>query len=259
MKILFVGEIVSDPGMEVVREFLPTIIKEHSPDLVLANVENLSGGRGFTKRDLVDMSMLGIDYFTGGDHIFWQRGTDEIIDELPVVRPANYPSEPAGKGYAIVDLGSKGKALIINVLGRTTFNSSGSLLEDPFRTVKRILEETSGENITASIVDFHGDGTSEKIAFSFYFDGKLTAVVGSHTHVPTCDGRFLPLGTGFITDVGMCGAIDSALGVKKEIVINMFLTGRLQRFEWESTGTKAFRSVLFDTDTKQVLRIDKLI
>ncbi len=259
MKILFVGEIIAGSGRRTVARVLPDIIKEHTPDLVLANAENMSGGRGITEDNVAEMQQLGIDYFTGGDHIFWRAGTDEIIDRLPIIRPANYPEGTPGKGFAEIDAGKSGKVLLINLMGRTSFSSVFSYLDDPFRKADQILEQTEDTKYSAIVVDFHAESTSEKMALAFYLDGRVDAVLGTHTHVPTCDGMVMPKGTIYISDVGMTGIIDSVLGVNKEIIIQLFLTARNQRFEWENTGRKAFRSVLLNTETKSIERVDKLI
>ena len=259
MKILFVGEIVAKPGREIVQKFLPEIIKEHKPDAVFANCENLSGGRGITEEKIEQMKMVGIDYFTSGEHIFHERGTTDFIENVPVLRPANYPKGTPGSGYKIIDLGRKGKVLLINLMGITSFGGKNSFLDNPFVRIDEILEETKNENIDAKIVDFHAEATSEKYSMGFYLDGRVDAVLGTHTHVPTCDNMVLPKGTLYITDIGMCGAIDSSLGVKVDITIKMFLTAMNQHFEWESAGRKAFRSVLLDLQAKTIVRIDKII
>ena len=259
MKILFVGEIVAKPGREIVQKFLPEIIKEHKPDVVFANCENLSGGRGITEEKIEQMKMAGIDYFTSGEHIFHEKGTTDFIENVPVLRPANYPKGTPGSGYKIIDLGRKGKVLLINLMGITSFGGKNSFLDNPFVRIDEILEETKNENIDAKIVDFHAEATSEKYSMGFYLDGRVDAVLGTHTHVPTCDNMVLPKGTLYITDIGMCGAIDSSLGVKADITIKMFLTAMNQHFEWESAGRKAFRSVLLELQAKTIVRIDKII
>jgi len=259
MKILFVGEIVAKPGREIVQRFLPEIIKEHKPDVVFANCENLSGGRGITEEKIEQMKMAGIDYFTSGEHIFHEKGTTDFIENVPVLRPANYPKGTPGSGYKIIDLGRKGKVLLINLMGITSFGGKNSFLDNPFVRIDEILEETKNENIDAKIVDFHAEATSEKYSMGFYLDGRVDAVLGTHTHVPTCDNMVLPKGTLYITDIGMCGAIDSSLGVKADITIKMFLTAMNQHFEWESAGRKAFRSVLLELQAKTIVRIDKII
>ena len=259
MKILFIGEIVAEPGRKIVKNILPEIVKEYSVDFVVANVENLSGGKGITRENIEEMKIAGVDFFTGGDHIFWFKGTEDFIDEIPLVRPANYPEGTMGKGYQVVDSGKNGSILIMNLLGRTFSSDASAYVEDPFRTADRILKETKDRDIKVSLLDFHAEASSEKYSLAHYLDGRIDCFVGTHTHVPTADNMALPKGTLFVSDVGMCGAIDSSLGVKVDITIQMFLTGRNQRFDWESAGRKAFRSVLFDTEAKSVLRIDKIV
>ncbi len=259
MKILFVGEIVAGPGRKAAALVLPDVIKEHNPDLVISNIENLSHGRGISEQTVNEVMNIGITAFTGGDHIFWQEGTEDLLDKYPIIRPANYPEGTAGEGHSIIDLGSKGQVLLINLMGRTSFGGPFSFLEDPFRTADKILEKYKDQKFAAIIVDFHAEGTSEKAALGFYLDGRVDAILGTHTHIPTADGHVLPKGTLFLTDVGMTGNIDSVLGVKKEIILKLFLTALNQRFEWEKSGRKAFRSVLLDTVEKTIFRIDKLI
>lgn len=259
MKILYVGEIVAKSGREIVQKFLPEIIKEYKPDMVFANCENLSGGRGITEEKIEQMRMVGIDYFTSGEHIFQEKGTEDFINNVPVLRPANYPEGTVGEGYKIIDSGKKGKVLLINLMGLTSFGGKNAFLDNPFSKIDEILEKTKDEKVDAKIVDFHAEATSEKYSMGFYLDGRVDAVIGTHTHVPTCDNMVLPKGTLYLTDVGMCGAIDSSLGVKVDITIKMFLTAMSQRFEWENAGRKAFRSVLLDLQSKKIVRIDKII
>lgn len=259
MKILMVGEIVASPGRKSVAQVLPHIIKEFGPDLVISNAENLSSGRGAKKEHVQEMMNAGINSFTGGDHIFWLDLYEDIFETLPVIRPANYPDGAPGEGHRVIDLGSKGKVLLINLMGRTSFGGPMALLNDPFRTADSILEQYKDEKFAAKVVDFHAESTSEKIALAFYLDGRVDIFAGSHSHIPTADGMILPKGTMYITDIGMTGNIDSVLGVKKEIIIQLFLSARNQRFEWEKSGRKAFRSVLFDTETKEVIRLDKFV
>ena len=252
MKILFIGDIVAAPGRDIVKSLLLKIKKDNKIDFVVANAENLAHGRGATAETIKEMLTAGVDYFTGGDHLFWQKGFDEEIDGLPVIRPANYPDDVPGKGFAEVDLGKKGTVLLINIMGRTFLNER---INDPFTTVDSILKSFSDKKFSAIVVDFHAEASSEKYAMGFYLDGRVDAMVGTHTHVPTCDERILPEGTMFISDLGMTGIIDSVLGVKKEIIIKLYLSGMNQRFEWETTGKKALRSVIIDTDLRQISRL----
>lgn len=261
MKILLIGDIVASPGRKVVEQILPELKKEHEIDYVIANAENIAHGRGISEETLNEMLNCGVDFFTGGDHVFWQRDSETLFDRYPVIRPANYPStyeQAPGDGYKIVRVDGK-KILIINTMGRTSFGGLNHYLEDPFITTDRILEETKEENPDYILVDFHAEATSEKYAYAYYLDGRVTAVVGTHTHVPTCDNRKLPEGTLFVCDIGMSGILDSVIGVRKEIIIEQVLTARNKRFEWKKTGTKVFRSVLIDTKESTITRLDKEI
>jgi len=256
VRILFIGDIVGRPGRALVGDLLPNLRKSEDIDVVLASADNLAHGRGATRATIEEVLSYGVDLFTGGDHIFHHKGFEEDIEGLPVLRAANYPGDTPGKGYTVLDLGEKGSLLVISLLGRTSFGGPSVYLDDPFRTVDEILLEFSSFDNLVSLVDFHAEATSEKNALGFYLDGRVTGVVGSHTHIPTCDVRVLPSGTMFVTDIGMTGSIDSVLGVRSDIILNLFLTARSQKFEWEDTGTKAFRSVLLDTDSNKIKRLD---
>ncbi len=258
MKILFIGDVVGRAGRETVAEVLPALREEHELDIVISSADNLAGGRGATKGTINEMRDAGVDFFTGGDHIFHYKDFEEDIEDLPVLRAANYPGDVPGKGYAVIDLGEKGSLLLISLLGRTSFGGPLTYLDDPFRTADEILKEFSEKDDLVTLVDFHAEATSEKNALAFYLDGRVDAVVGTHTHIPTCDTRVLPLGTMYVTDVGMTGNIDTVLGVDEEIIIKLFLSARFQKFDWPSTGTKAFRSVLLDIQSNQIKRLDIL-
>lgn len=255
MKILIVGEIVARPGRKTVKEVLPEIIEQEKPDLVVANAENLAHGRGATSGTIAEMQELGIDYFTGGDHLFWHKGFEDEVEDLPVIRPANIKGDYPGKGYVLLETDA-GSVLIINVMSIESHLFSKDNLDNPYLTVEKIIEK-EGKNADAILVDFHAEFTSDKHAMGFYFDGKADVVVGSHSHVPTCDGRVLPKGTLYITDVGMCGNTDSVLGVKKEIIMDRVVHGKKEKFEWALDGRRAFRSVLVDTTAKTIARLDK--
>ncbi len=258
MRILFIGDVVAKPGREIVKEVLSKLKKEEKIDFVVLNAENLAHGRGATVETIKEMRGFGVDFFTGGDHLFWHKGFEDEIEGLPLVRPANYPDSAPGNGYALITHNDK-KILIVNLMGRSSLGGLYPFLDDPFRKADEILAMTLSEKPDITLIDFHADATSEKTAFGFYLDGKVTAIVGTHTHVPTADERTLPNGTMYVTDIGMTGIIDSVLGVKKEIIINQFLTARNQKFEWEEYGQKAFRSVILDTRSKAIQRLDKNI
>lgn len=254
MKLLFIGDIVAKPGRRAVQEHLHEIRNEYDVDLVIANAENLSHGRGASPETLQSMLDAGVDFFSGGDHLFGPRGTEFEFEDWPLIRPYNYPQGTPGDGYKIIEVRNGDRVLLINLMGRTFLNER---LDDPFRAADEILENVKSDNYDFCIVDFHAEATSEKMALAFYLDGRVDAVVGTHTHVPTCDHRKLPKGTLYVTDVGMTGNIDSVIGVEKDIIINLYLTGINQRFEWEESGDRAFRSVLIDTKEKTIDRVDR--
>ncbi len=253
MRILLIGDIVARPGRAAVNEVLPKIIEEENVEFVIANAENLAHGRGATAGTLDEMMDAGVDFFTGGDHLFWHKGFDKEVENYPIIRPANYPETMAGDGYKIVEA-DQARILIINLMGQAFINEPVS---NPFNKIEEILEQVEENSYDISIVDLHAEATSDKIAFGFFVDGKIDAVFGTHTHVPTCDERVLPKGTMFITDAGMTGNIDSVLGVKKEIIIDRVVHANKQRFVWELEGRTEFRSVLVDTDTKEIKRVDR--
>ena len=217
LKIVFIGDIVGRPGRGAVKQFLAAHKEEY--DFVIANGENMSSGRGITYEKYEEMLRAGIDYFTSGNHIWSYSEFVELMNDrrIKVLRPANYPASCPGFGSVEVDVDGV-KLVIVNVLGRV-FMSAG--LEDPFTTVKNIADEHKDAII---IVDFHAEATSEKVALGYYLDGFVSAVLGTHTHVQTADEKILEQGTAFISDVGMCGPENSVLGVKKEIIIEKFLT-----------------------------------
>ncbi|MDA1060843.1 MAG: TIGR00282 family metallophosphoesterase [bacterium] len=252
MKILFVGDIFGAPGRKITKELLPGLIEEHKPDLVLANPENLSHGNGFSSSNIKEMQQAGIEFFTNGNHAWGNKeGASKLDDpKFPVLRPANYPPGVPGRGYEIV----KG-VLVISLIGRIFMKKD---FDCPFRKMDEILEETKGEDLKGIFVDFHAETTAEKYALAFYLDGRVSAVVGTHTHVQTRDERILENGTAYITDVGMTGPYDSVIGVKKEIVLETFLSQVSQKFEPETTGTMVFSAVVvtLDDKTKKALNID---
>ncbi len=249
MNILFIGDIVSRLGREITASLLPKIKKDANISLVIANGENLAGGRGATKDTLEEMQKAGIDYFTSGNHIFWQKDFENEIAQLPILRPANYPDDIAGQGYTIIDSGKEGSVLLINLLGKTNMGGAASA-NCPFRTVDKILNKVENKEIKAVIIDFHAESTSEKQALGYYLDGRISALVGTHTHVPTADPRLLPKGTAYITDAGMTGPRNSVLGVEPEIITKKLTTPYPQRFEWVKTGQAIFNSVIIETESK---------
>lgn len=246
MKILYIGDIVAKIGRRAVAQVLPELKNEKQIDFVIAQSENMSTGNGLTIKAVNEMREAGVDFFSGGNHSFRKKEFNPYFEDssIPVIRPANYPSKAPGRGWAIADT-PFGKVLVINVMGQT-FN--GPQFDHPLKTIDVILEDTKDEKLAATIIDFHGDLTSEKVAIGFYYDGKVSGVVGSHIHVSTADAKVLPGGTAHITDTGMTGPIDSVLGVKKEIIIQRWLDQLPAQHDWPTTGTVQFSSVLIDVD-----------
>ncbi|GBD96263.1 MAG TPA: TIGR00282 family metallophosphoesterase [Nitrospirae bacterium] len=227
MKILFIGDIVGKSGRKAVRKGLPDLVNKLKIDFVIANVENAAGGFGITKAIGEELLALGIDIMTSGNHI-WDK--KEAVTYLPkenrLLRPANYPGGVPGEGSIVMSTSAGEKIGVLNLSGRVFMQP----LDCPFQAAKReipALKEQTG----IIIVDFHAEATSEKCAIGWFLDGEVSAVIGTHTHVQTADEKILPKGTAFITDVGMTGPVNSIIGVKKEQIINKFLTQIPVRFE----------------------------
>jgi 2',3'-cyclic-nucleotide 2'-phosphodiesterase len=223
MKILFIGDIFGRPGRMAVEKILKTYREENNVDFVIANAENLRHGRGVSEKNIKDMQQAGVDFFTSGNHVFDDRELVPFLDnpKLPLIRPANYPPNVPGRGYEIVETALKKKILVINLLGRVFVKEHSDC---PFRKADEILSKFANVKMDAIFVDFHAEATSEKNGLANYLDGRVTAVIGTHTHVATADARILPRGTAYQSDVGFTGPIDSVIGVKKEIMIDHFLT-----------------------------------
>jgi len=225
MNILFIGDIVGKPGREAVKRLLPGIIDKENIDLAVANAENAAGGSGLNSKCADELFSQGIDVLTSGDHIFKRREVLQIIDHPYILRPANLAPRALGKGCCIIE--KKGvKTGVINLQGRVFM----SPIECPFRTAQGLIEEIR-KQASVILVDIHAEATSEKIALSFFLDGEVSLVAGSHTHVQTADEKILPGGTAYISDAGMTGPCDSVIGRKKEKVIERFVTGMPTRFE----------------------------
>ena len=238
IRILFVADVVGHPGRDAVKAILPGLKKELRPDLTIVNGENAAGGFGLTGKIVAELKGAGADVITTGNHVFAQK---DFLSELPnlerVLRPANYPPGAPGKGSCLVEAVGR-QILVMNLMGRI-FTGEG--LDDPFRAADSILAAHPDCRIV--FCDMHAEATSEKSAMGWYLDGRASAVVGTHTHVPTADARVLPGGTAFVTDVGMVGPRDSCIGMDKDLVIQRFLTAVPARFQVAS-GPVTFNSVL---------------
>ncbi len=245
MKILYVGDIMGEPGIEVVQNVVPKLRVKHHIDLVIAQAENVTDGRGITPNDYTRLKKAGIDFCTGGN---WSLHDPSIIPMMndpnqPIIRPANYPSGTPGLGYKYIQTPA-GRVLVVSLLGKIVGKDADKPLDNPLQRIDEILEENTAESRTATIVNFHGDYSSEKVVIGHYLDGRVTGVIGDHWHVPTADGRILPGGTAHITDVGMCGALDASLGVSFDSVIPRWRDGRKTRNILEMDGQRQFNAVL---------------
>ena len=221
MIIAFFGDVVGKPGRQALAGAMPHIRRVHDPDLVIANAENSAGGAGINANGLAEMEQAGVQFFTTGNHVWDKRdGIGQLDEKDNIVRPANYPQGSPGVGCALVP-GTDGRVAIINVQGRLFMPA----LDCPFRTVDRLLDSLPA-SARVIVVDMHAEATSEKIALAWFLDGRVSMVLGTHTHVPTRDARVLTEGTGFVADVGMTGANNSVVGVDKAAIIERFLKMR---------------------------------
>jgi metallophosphoesterase (TIGR00282 family) len=240
MKILAIGDIVGKPGREAVHEFVPDLRREYGLDFVIANGENAAGGFGLTVSTSEEILASGVDIITSGNHIWAQKEIIPYLDEdVPIIRPLNYPAGTPGRGYKLVR-----KVLVVNLIGRTFMNS----YDCPFRTMDALLENISPKP-KIIIIDFHAEATSEKVALGRYLDGRVTAVLGTHTHVGTVDTRLLPGGTAYVTDIGMTGPDDSVIGDDSAAVIQRFLTMMPHHLS-VGRGKPVFNAVMVEVDEK---------
>jgi len=233
MRILFIGDIFGRPGRTIVRERLPELVKQHSVDLIIANGENAAAGFGITGALAEELFEMGIEVLTSGNHIWDKREILEFFESANgnpysparrLLRPANYPSTLPGWGLFQGKTKANVPYAVMNLQGRVFMTSN----DDPFRVADELLKRVTEKVI---LVDIHAEATSEKISMGWYLDGRVTAVLGTHTHIPTADEHVLPNGTAYQTDVGMSGPYDSVIGVQKEQVLHRFLTGLPGRFE----------------------------
>lgn len=225
MIIAFLGDVVGKPGRRTVERIIPRLKDNYTVDLIIANVENAAGGVGITEKAVNELERAGVDFFTSGNHIWDKREGVPLLERNNIVRPANYPGSDHGRGHRVISVGDVPVA-IFNIQGRVFMPP----LDCPFRTIDDCLRKV-GDGCPIKIVDVHAEATSEKKALGWYLDGRVSLVLGTHTHIRTGDAQILPKGTGYVTDVGMTGANDSVLGVSKEAVIKRFLDMRPTRFE----------------------------
>jgi len=253
-----IGDVVGNPGRTILRKALPVVFRKFEIDYCVANVENAAGGFGVTKEVCDEILDLGVDCLTSGNHIWDKKEILGVVDLIPqLLRPLNYPARQPGRGSHV----GKGKrsgvpVATINLSGRVFMHGA---LDDPFEMGLREAERLRSE-AKVILVDMHGEASSEKTAIGFYLDGLASAVVGTHTHVPTCDQRILPRGTAYLTDLGMTGPYESVIGVEKEAVIHRFITGMPSRFE-TAKGDPRFAAAVIEVDpeTGHARAIERLL
>ena len=226
MKILTVGDLVGENGVKKLQEVLPLLRKEENIDFVIVNAENAAGGMGITTKIFQDLLKLNVDAITMGNHTWGKKDVFTFIDHPKILRPANYSKGVVGKGYSIYNCKNK-KIAVMNLIGRTDMNIQS---DNPFTAAEEITNQLQKE-VDMIIVDFHAEATAEKIAMKYFLDGKVTILFGTHTHVQTADEEITPKGTGYITDIGMTGPIDSVIGMDKNASIKRFVTSLPERYK----------------------------
>lgn len=250
VKLLFIGDVIGKPGREALSRELHRIVDRHMVDLVIANGENAAGGFGLTEETAQDMFKCGVQMITSGNHIWDKKDALEYIKrEERIVRPANYPEGTPGRGTTIVKTPGGVKVGILNLEGRVFMNN----LDCPFRCADREIAKLK-EETPVILVDFHAEATSEKVSLGWYLDGRVSAVIGTHTHVQTADERILTAGTAYMTDAGMTGAFDSVIGVKKEEAILKFVSQRPSKFEVAKKDIR-INAVAIEVDEKTGLAL----
>lgn len=254
-KFAFLGDIVGRPGREAARLATKRLRSEFEVEFIIANAENAAHGKGLTFNTANQLLQMGIDVLTSGNHIWAKRDIYDLFElDLPILRPSNYPKGTPGNGFLIISLESGLKIGIINVLGRVFMDP----IDCPFRSVQQIISRPSFSDCI-TIVDVHAEATSEKMALAYYLDGRVAAVLGSHTHVPSADAKIFRKGCAYITDAGMCGVEDSILGVKSNIIVEKFLTSMPTRFELADGDRLVASGVIVECDeeSKRAIRIDQ--
>lgn len=253
-RVLFVGDVYGGPGREAFRALTPLLVKEHGVDLVIVNGENLAGGTGLTRKTVDELFRAGAGCITSGNHVWRQKEAYEVLEEdKRVLRPANYPDGAPGRDYLCLTIRGY-KILIFNLLGRIFMEP----LDSPFQKAEMILKEAA-EETTLIFCDFHAEASSEKMAMGWFLAGRVTAVIGTHTHIPTADERILNGFTAYLTDAGMTGSYDSVIGVDKDVILRRFTTALPDRFK-EACEDVWYNGVLVEADpeTGRALSIQRI-
>lgn len=248
MIILFFGDVVGKIGRQAIKKVLPELKKKIKPDLIIANVENLAHGKGVTEKTLDEIKEAGVQVFTSGNHIIKKGEHEKILldKKYQLLRPANYPPGIPGRDYLKIKIKNK-NVFILNFLGRVFFRET---VDCPFRKFDELYKLLKIKKNDIVLIDFHAEATSEKRAFGWYVDGRASVVMGTHTHVETADEKILPLGTGYISDVGMTGGLETVIGVKKENIIEGFLKQTTVLHEFPEEGMVEINALAIDIDEK---------
>ncbi len=256
MKILFFGDVVGKPGRLALKALAPKLRQEFGADVVIANLENLAHGTGITRTTLQDVIEAGVDIGTGGNHTFIKPEAKELFSEEPniLVRPLNLERGTPGQGQKTFQIGQK-RVMVINLLGSFAINPAP--VDSAFPMMQKMRSELP-KDVDAIIVDMHAEATSEKVAMGWLLDGYVSAVIGTHTHVPTADERILPKGTAYITDVGMVGLTDSSLGVDKDLALQRFLTEQSVHFDIPEHGDVTVNAVLITSEKGRGVTIERV-
>ncbi len=249
MKILFIGDVFGSRGMEALYKYLPKIKQEHKPNLIFLNGENIDRGFGISESIYKEVMKLGVSAITLGNHSFSKREIIDFIDDSKIIRPANYADSIPGKGFITIKYNDK-LVTVINLMGRIFM---GDPLDNPFKKADEILETIDSDVV---IIDMHAEASSEKIALAHYLDGRVTAVLGTHTHVPTADAMVFPKGTMYITDIGMTGTKYGVIGADKDLIVSKFLDGMPRRIKEDLSSVLQFNAVILDTDLNQIQSIN---
>ena len=256
MRVMLVGDVVGKPGRKAFQKYTPKLKAEKNIDVVIVNGENSAGGKGYTRKSLDGLYHGGADIITSGNHVWDKKDVLEFIDQEPfLIRPANYPEGAPGKGYCVYPFKAKNIG-VVNLSGRAFMPD----MDCPFQKIEEILRELRRE-CDIIFLDFHAETTSEKMAMGWYLDGRVNAVVGTHTHIQTADDRILPEGTAYITDLGMVGPWNSILGVKTEIILQKFTTCLPCRFDLEESGPMVYSALIVDIDdaTNKTVGVERIL
>lgn len=252
VSVLFIGDVVGEPGKNILEEKLPSLIEDYKADFVIVNAENICNGKGVTEKEATELFGWGIHVITTGNHVWDNWKSRPLLASNPLVlRPLNYPSGNPGRGYAFVTIKENIKIAVLQLQGRTFMQS----IDCPFKAADYALKAIS-EKTKNIIVDFHADATAEKIAMGWHLDGRVSALLGTHTHVPTADAQILPNGTAYITDVGMTGPFDSVVGMRKDIALKRFTLQTPHKYEMAKEDPKVSGvNIIIDSETGQAEQI----